>query len=348
LPPNIEFFLFIVYTRAMLIALKESADIQKIRALLDLHLVSHHLCADGLIGIETEPSDELLKKLLQCRGIASVHPISTPYKLTSLQYKPTPTVIQVGPVAIGGPEIVLMAGPCAIESKEQLDTIAATLAAAGVSILRGSAYKPRSSPYSFQGLGLEGLKLHAAAQKKHKMLIETEVMDIRDVALVAEHVDILRIGARNMQNFDLLKEVGKCKKPIILKRGMSATIEEWLMSAEYILAHGNPNVILCERGIRTFEPATRNTLDLSSIPVVKGLTHLPVIVDPSHAAGRKDIIPALSKAAIAVGADGLLIEVHHDPKMAKSDGHQSLTPVELTSLIPDLQKVALAVKRSLT
>lgn len=330
----------------MLIALEESADIQKIRALLDQNLMSHYLCREGLIGLETEPSEELLKKLLQLRGVASVHPISTPYKLTSLQYKPTPTVIQVGPVAIGGPRIALMAGPCAIESGEQLDTIASTLSSAGVPILRGSAYKPRSSPYSFQGLGAEGLKLHAAAQKKHKMRIETEVMDIRDVALVAEHVDILRIGARNMQNFDLLKEVGKCKKPIILKRGMSATIEEWLMSAEYILAHGNPHVILCERGIRTFETATRNTLDLSSIPVVKGLTHLPVIVDPSHAAGRKDIIPALAKAAIAVGADGLLIEVHHDPKMAKSDGHQSLTPEELVSLLPELQKVALAVGRS--
>jgi 3-deoxy-7-phosphoheptulonate synthase len=273
--------------------------------------------------------------------------LSTPYKLASLAFKPTPTIIRIGSVEIGGNQIILMAGPCAIESEQQLDVISAALNRAHVSVLRGSAYKPRTSPYSFQGMGEEGLKLHAAAQKKHKMLIETEVMDVRDVQLVSKYVDILRIGARNMQNFDLLKEVGKCEKPIILKRGMSATIEEWLMSAEYILASGNPNVILCERGIRTFETATRNTLDISSIPVLKLLTHLPVIVDPSHAAGRKDLIPALSKAAIAVGADGLLIEVHHDPKSAKCDGNQSLLPAEFTAMVPDLQRVSVAVGRTL-
>jgi 3-deoxy-7-phosphoheptulonate synthase len=332
----------------MLITLKKSADVEKIRSLLDQHRMSHHLCEGRLVGLETEPSKELLNKLLQCADIESMLPIPTPYKLASLLYKPTRTIIQMGDVQIGGSQIILIAGPCAIESAEQLDIIASKLAKANVPILRGSAYKPRTSPYSFQGMGIEGLKTHVAAQKNHKMLIETEVMDVRDVSLVAKHVDILRIGARNMQNFDLLKEVGKCQKPIILKRGMSATIEEWLMSAEYILAHGNPNVILCERGIRTFENATRFTLDLSSIPVLKLLTHLPVIVDPSHASGRKDLIPALSKAAIAVGADGLLIEVHHNPDGAKCDGQQSLFPEELVAMLPDLQRVAIAVGRSLT
>lgn len=330
----------------MLITLKHSADVKKILSLLNSHQMSHRVCLEKLIGLETKPSNELLEKLLQFPDIESVLPISTPYKLASLVYKPTRTIVQIGDIKIGGDKVVLMAGPCAIESAEQLDIIAATLAKAHVSVLRGSAYKPRTSPYSFQGMGAEGLKLHAEAKKKHRLLIETEVMDVRDVTVAANHVDILRIGARNMQNFDLLKEVGKCGKPIILKRGMSATIEEWLMSAEYILAHGNPHVILCERGIRTFETATRNTLDLSSIPVVKLLTHLPVIVDPSHAAGRKDLIPALSKAAIAVGADGLLIEVHHNPLNAKCDGNQSLIPEEFQAMIPDLQKVAVAVGRS--
>jgi len=331
----------------MLITLKHSADVKKLLALLNSHQMSHRVCLGTLVGLEHKPSNELLEKLLQFPDIESVLPISTPYKLASLVYKPTRTIVQIGDVKIGGDKIILMAGPCAIESAEQLDVIATTLAKAHVSVLRGSAYKPRTSPYSFQGMGVEGLKLHAEAKKTHHLLIETEVMDVRDVMLVAHHVDILRIGARNMQNFDLLKEVGKCGKPIILKRGMSATIEEWLMSAEYILAHGNPNVILCERGIRTFETATRNTLDLSSIPVLKLLTHLPVIVDPSHAAGRKDLIPALSKAAIAVGADGLLIEVHHNPLNAKCDGNQSLIPEEFQAMIPDLQKVAVAVGRSL-
>ncbi len=269
------------------------------------------------------------------------------YHLTSIATRPEKTVIRVGGIEIGAERVILMAGPCAIESAEQLSRIAKELSRGGVSILRGSAYKPRTSPYSFQGLGAEGLKLHREGQKEHKMLIETEVLDVRDVSLVAEHVDILRIGARNMQNFSLLKEVGKCGKPVILKRGICATIEEWLMSAEYIMAHGNHEVILCERGIRTFENATRCTLDLSSIPVLKQLTHLPVIVDPSHAAGRKDIIPSLAKAAIAVGADGLLIEVHDEPANAKCDGKQALLPKDLVALIPDLRKVAVAIGRSL-
>jgi 3-deoxy-7-phosphoheptulonate synthase len=240
-----------------------------------------------------------------------------------------------------------MAGPCAIESQEQLETIARELRGAHVSVLRASAYKPRTSPYSFQGMGEEGLILHREAQKKHHLLIETEVMDVRTVSLVAAHVDIIRIGARNMQNFDLLKEVGRSQKPVILKRGISATVEEFLMSAEYLMAHGNHDVILCERGIRTFETSARYTLDLSSVAVLKRLTHLPVIVDPSHAAGRKDIIPALCKAAIAVGADGLLVEVHDHPEMARCDGGQALLPQEFVELSKELEKVACAVGRSL-
>lgn len=331
----------------MLVSLKNSADLKKIQELLDHYQMSHCLCSEELIGLETAPSPELLKKLQQFAGVESIVPIATPYKLVSLAFKPTKTIVQAGAVSFGGSRIVVIAGPCAIESAEQLDIIASELASVHIPILRASAYKPRTSPYSFQGMGRKGLLLHKEAQKKHKMLIETEVMDVREVKAAAEAVDILRIGARNMQNFDLLKEVGKCGKPIILKRGMCATIEEWLMSAEYILVHGNPNVILCERGIRTFETSTRYTLDLSSIPVVKGLTHLPVIVDPSHAAGRKELVPALAKAAIAVGADGLLIEVHNNPDSAKSDGGQSLLPEDFKVMIPDLQKVALAVNRSL-
>ncbi len=337
----------------MLITLKKSAnadEILSIRQMLDIHRLGHRVCTNEnqtVIGLESNPTEEIASTLRNLPGVETANASSTPYKLASLALHPEKTIIRIKGIEIGGDKISLMAGPCAIESREQLNAIADELKQANVSVMRGSAYKPRTSPYSFQGMGAEGLKLHSEAQKKHGMLIETEVMDVRDVALVSEHVDILRIGARNMQNFDLLKEVGKCGKPVILKRGVSATIEEWLMSAEYIMAHGNPQVILCERGIRTFETATRSTLDLSSVPVLKTLTHLPVIVDPSHAAGRKDLIPALSKAAIAAGADGLLIEVHNAPANAKCDGKQALLPSELTALVPDLKKVAAAMGRSL-
>lgn len=337
----------------MLIKIKKSAlsgDIQIIRQLLDRHNLGHrviHAKQETLIGVESNPSEEVTRELNTLIGVESAKPIAVPYKLASLAAKPEKTVIRIGDVEIGGDKIVLMAGPCAIESKEQLEAVAEGLKGTGVSVLRASAFKPRTSPYSFQGMGEEGIKLHVSAKAKHGLLIETEVMDVRDVAMVAEHVDIIRIGARNMQNFDLLKEVGKCGKPVILKRGMSNTIEEWLMSAEYIIAHGNPDVILCERGIRTFENSTRSTLDLSSIPVLKKLTHLPVIVDPSHAAGRKDLIPALSAAAIAAGADGLLVEVHADPKQAKCDGKQALLPQEWAELVSVLRKVAVAMGRSI-
>lgn len=335
----------------MLIKIKKSAladDIRVIRGWLDCRQLEHRMCQIGaeiIIGVEVNPSAAILQELEAMDSVERVCPILTPYKFASLKAKSEKTVIQVGGIEIGGNRVILMAGPCAIESKEQLEQTARQLKGTGVSVLRASAYKPRTSPYSFQGMGEAGLKIHRDSQKEHGFFIETEVISVRDVALVAEHVDLLRIGTRNMQNFDLLKEVGSCNKPIILKRGMSATIEEWLMSAEYIIAHGNPRVILCERGIRTFETATRSTLDLSSIPVLKRLTHLPVIVDPSHAAGRRELIGSLCAAAIAVGADGLLVEVHCNPKNAKCDGEQALHPEEWKLLVPTLRKVAEAIGR---
>lgn len=279
--------------------------------------------------------------------VETVMPIATPFKMASKAYKQSRSTIKIKNIEIGKDQIVIMAGPCAIESEEQLLAIARQLENANVSVLRGSAFKPRTSPYSYQGMGIEGLKIHKRAQLELELVIETEVMDVRDVGVVAEYVDIVRIGARNMQNFNLLKEVGQCGKPVILKKGMSATVEEWLMSVEYIMAHGNEQVILCERGIRTFENSTRSTLDLSSVAVTMGMTHLPIIVDPSHAAGRKDIIPALSKASVALGADGLLIEVHHMPAEAKCDGKQALLPHELCQLSAELNTIAQAIGRHL-
>ncbi|MGI6120217.1 MAG: bifunctional 3-deoxy-7-phosphoheptulonate synthase/chorismate mutase [Desulfosporosinus sp.] len=264
-------------------------------------------------------------------------------KLTKLNTKRT--IIEVNGVSIGGEEIILMGGPCAVESSIQMSRSAETVKKAGGKILRGGVFKPRTSPYSFQGLGLEGLNYLLQAAKEQGLLCVTEVLDAPSLDLVVDKVDILQIGARNMQNYELLKLVGKIKKPIILKRGLSATIEEWLLAAEYILAEGNPQVVLCERGIRTFEPSTRNTLDLSAVGVAKELSHLPVIVDPSHAAGRRDLITILSKAAIAAGADGLLIETHPNPAEAVSDGPQSLTPEQFIRLAGELETVAKSVKR---
>ena len=262
--------------------------------------------------------------------------------------KTSRSTIEVNGVTIGGKEIILIGGPCAVESSLQMSQSAETVKRAGGKILRGGLFKPRTSPYSFQGLGLEGLNYLVQAAKEQNLLCVTEVIDASSLDLVVDKVDILQIGARNMQNFGLLKLVGKIKKPIILKRGLSATIEEWLLAAEYILAAGNPQVILCERGIRTFEPSTRNTLDLSAVGVVKQLSHLPVIVDPSHAAGRRDLISSLSKAAIAAGADGLLIETHPNPADAVSDGPQSLTPEQFVQLAGELGAVAGSVKRVFT
>lgn len=277
-------------------------------------------------------------------GVGKVVSISEPYKLAGRPFHPEDTRIRVGEVVIGGDEAVIMAGPCSVENREQLLETARAVKEAGAHILRGGAFKPRSSPYSFQGLGEEGLKILAEAREATGMPVISEVMDPENLPLVAEYVDILQIGARNMQNFHLLKAVGRLQKPVMLKRGLSATIEEWLMSAEYILNEGNPHVILCERGIRTFETHTRNTLDLSAVPVVKHLSHLPIIVDPSHGVGKRRYVAPMSKAGIVAGADGLMIEVHPHPEKALSDGPQSLTLPEFDDLMSDIGRLQNALE----
>jgi 3-deoxy-7-phosphoheptulonate synthase len=277
-------------------------------------------------------------------------PVDINFKIPSLvdlQGKPGTTVVDVNGVKVGGSEVVIIAGPCAVESEEQLFETARLVNSYGTSILRGGAFKPRSSPYSFQGLGEDGLKLLSEIRKETGLPVVTEVMDTKQVELVAEYADLVQVGSRNMQNFPLLKEVGMCGKPVMLKRGMMATIEEFLNAAEYILHHGNDQVILCERGIRTFATSTRNTLDLSAVPMLKHISHLPVIVDPSHATGLRWMIPSMSKAAIAAGADGIMVEVHYKPETALCDGHQSLTPNDFNDMIVDLRKVAGAVGKTI-
>jgi 3-deoxy-7-phosphoheptulonate synthase len=299
----------------------------------------------GLIG----PEEVLQATPLEVfPGVEKVMPVLSPYKLVSREFKRQDSIIDVGKgVKIGGKRIVVMAGPCTIEGLDSLQKIAVEVKKAGASVLRGGAFKPRTSPYSFQGLGKEGLEYLGKVGKELGLVTITEVMDPRDVELVANSVDILQIGCRNMQNFNLLKEVGLTKKPVLLKRGMSSTVKELLMSAEYILSEGNFNVILCERGIRTFEDSTRNTLDLSAVPTAKQLAHLPIIVDPSHAAGKWGLVPALSKAAVAVGADGLIIEVHSSPEDSVSDGAQSLLPSNFANLMQELKNLAQAVGRDM-
>ena len=281
-------------------------------------------------------------------GVAEVLRISAPYKLASRQFRPEGSVVKLGKdVAVGGEQVVVMAGPCSIESAEQIDTIAAKVSSLGAKVLRGGAFKPRTSPYSFQGLGLKGLELMRRAADKYGLLVVSEVMDQTQIPMVLEFVDVLQVGARNMQNYNLLKELGKVPKPILLKRGIAATIEELLLSAEYIMSGGNYNIMLCERGIRTFESYTRNTLDVSAIPVVKKLSHLPILADPSHGTGRRDKVPPMARAAVAAGADGLLIEVHHEPEKALSDGAQSLYPDQFEQLMKELRMIAPAVGRTI-
>jgi len=281
-------------------------------------------------------------------GVAEVVRISAPYKLASRHFRPEGSVIQLGKgVAVGGEQVVMMAGPCSVESAEQMESIAAWVAKQGVRVLRGGAFKPRTSPYSFQGLGKKGLELMRAAADAHDLLVVSEVMDHTQIPLMMDFVDLLQVGARNMQNYNLLREVGKVAKPVLLKRGISATLEELLLSAEYIMMGGNYNVILCERGIRTFESYTRNTLDISAIPVIKKLSHLPIIVDPSHGTGRRDKVSSMARAALAAGADGLLIEVHNDPESALSDGAQSLYPTQFEQLMKELRMIAPAVGRTI-
>jgi len=281
-------------------------------------------------------------------GVEHVHRISAPYKLAGRSFRPQGTIVELPKgVQIGGDQVVVMAGPCSVESRQQLFTVAEQVAKAGARVLRGGAFKPRSSPYSFQGMGEEGLKLLREAGDHFNLLVISEVMEISQIPLMLPYIDIFQVGARNMQNFNLLRELGKVKKPVLLKRGIAATLEELLLSAEYIMAGGNYDVILCERGIRTFETYTRNTLDVSAIPIIKKLSHLPMTSDPSHGTGLRDKVPPMARASLAAGADALLIEVHHDPDKAFSDGAQSLFPEQFAKLMDELRMIAPAVGRKM-
>jgi 3-deoxy-7-phosphoheptulonate synthase len=337
----------------MVVVMREGAPEEQIQAVMD-HLIkmgfdihrSTGALQTVLGGVGAQPDFDT-REIEMLEGVQEVHRILAPYKLASRHFRPEGSVVRLGEgVAVGGRQVVLMAGPCSVETPEQIETIAALVAAAGVRVLRGGAFKPRSSPYTFQGLGLEGLRRMRQAADRHHLLVVSEVMDHTQIPSMLDCVDLLQVGARNMQNYNLLKELGKVSKPVLLKRGISATIEEWLLSAEYIMSGGNYNVVLCERGIRTFENATRNTMDVSAIPLVHKLSHLPVIADPSHAMGRRDYVLPMARAAVAAGADGLLLEVHHQPEKAWSDGPQALYPAQFEELIGELRMIAPAVGRT--
>lgn len=327
----------------MIISMKQNATKEQIEhvceRIRDFGYKVHSIQGDervviGAVGVGDVTA--CLESIEGAPGVESAVRISSPYKFVSREFKKERTQIPINGVSIGGNEFVVMAGPCSVENEKQIMSAAETVAAAGGKILRGGAFKPRTSPYDFQGLEIEGLKLLDKARRATGLAIVTEVMTDSDVALIAEYANIMQVGARNMQNFALLKALGKCSRPVLLKRGMSSTIKELLMSAEYITAHGNPNIILCERGIRTFETATRNTCDITSVPVLNELTHLPVIVDPSHAVGKRALVPALARAAVAIGADGLIVEMHPCPEKAMSDGAQSLDPAEFHGMMKNL------------
>lgn len=298
----------------------------------------------GAIGVKPDFDTRNVKII---DGVAEVYRITEPYKLASRSFQKENTVITIKGIPIGGNEVMMMAGPCSIESEEQIFTLAEIVAKSGVKILRGGAFKPRTSPYAFQGMGEEGLKLIRKAADAYNLLVITEVMENAQIDLIGKYTDIYQVGARNMQNFSLLKELGKTNIPIMLKRGLSATIEEWLMSAEYILSSGNRRVIMCERGIRTFETATRNTFDLSSIPVLQKKSHLPVAADPSHATGLRDKVLPMARAAVAAGADALMVEVHHQPEKALSDGPQALLPEQFTELMKQIRLIAEVIGRKI-
>lgn len=298
----------------------------------------------GAIGINP---DFDIRKIKILDGVAEVYRITEPFKLASRSFKKEDSVIKINDVCIGGNEVVVIAGPCSVENEDQIFTIAEIVKNSGAKILRGGAYKPRSSPYAFQGLGEEGLRLLRKAADAYNLVVVTEIIEATQIDLIGQYTDIYQVGARNMQNFSLLKELGKTNKPVMLKRGLSATIEEWLMSAEYILSNGNKNVLLCERGIRTFETYTRNTFDISAIPVVHKKSHLPVMADPSHAVGLRDKVIPLARAAVAAGADGLMIEVHHDPERALSDGPQALLPAQFIELMKQVKLIAEVIGRKL-
>jgi len=338
----------------MIIVMKSGAaeeDLQRvIHTIEELGYQSHVIRGTqrSVIGaVGDERGKARLQSLEALPGVESVVPILQPFKLASREFKPSQTVVKIGDVEIGGDRLVVIAGPCAVETEDQILETAKTVKEAGATILRGGAFKPRTSPYAFQGLGEEGLRLLAAARKETGLAIVTEVLKPEDVDLVAETADMLQIGARNMQNFALLKRVGEVKKPVLLKRGISSTIQEFLMAAEYVLSEGNYNIVLCERGIRTFETATRFTLDLNAVPVIKKLSHLPVIVDPSHGTGHWEYVTPMAKAAIACGADGLMIEVHMRPEIAFSDGIQSLKPAAFRQLMQEVAPFAQAAGRRL-
>jgi 3-deoxy-7-phosphoheptulonate synthase len=339
----------------MIIVMRLGSDRGQVDAVSD-RLKEMGYATNPIFGVEKSivcaigvPEYDKLEAADQLRGLDGVDDvifISKPYKFVAKELRGK-TIVDVGGVQVGGDEIVMMAGPCTVESETQLMVTAEAVARGGAKILRGGAYKPSTSPYSFQGMGLPGLELLKEAGKRFNLKVVTEVMHVRKVDEVCEYADILQVGTRNAQNYDLLREVGLSKKPVLLKRGMTAKIEEWLLAAEYIASAGNENIILCERGIRTFEPYTRNTLDLSSVPVLNSLTHLPVIVDPSQGTGRRELVPAMSKAAVACGADGLIVEVHPNPDKAIKDGAQSITIGAYEKLMPELAAVASAVGRSL-
>ena len=338
----------------MIVAMQDNANEDQIQVVVE-HLIElgfsvHRTTGErqtilAAVGARTDFDTRNLEVL---GGVMEVHRISAPYKLAGRSFRPEGTVVKLRKgIGIGGDEVVVMAGPCSVESREQLFTTAEAVAKAGAKVLRGGAFKPRSSPYSFQGHGEEALKLLQEAGENFGLLVISEVMEISQIPLMLPYVDILQVGARNMQNFNLLRELGKVKKPVLLKRGIAATLEELLLSAEYIMAGGNYDVILCERGIRTFETYTRNTLDISAIPIIKKLSHLPMTSDPSHGTGRRDKVAPMARASVAAGADALLIEVHHDPDKALSDGAQSLFPEQFRTLMDELRMIAPAVHRKI-
>jgi 3-deoxy-7-phosphoheptulonate synthase len=336
----------------MLVVMQQGATEEQIQAVID-RLVTLGFTVHRSTGVMhtvlggVGPVDEMDPADFEAmEGVKECHRIVSPYKLASRHWKPQGTVIKIGKVEIGGPHVVTMAGPCSVESREQIETVAEIVAGQGAQIMRGGAFKPRSSPYSFQGMGEDGLKLMRSAADRHGLLVVSEVMDHTQLPMLMTYADILQIGARNMQNFNLLREVGRVRKPVLLKRGNSATIEELLLAAEYIMSGGNYDVILCERGIRTFETYTRNTMDISAIPVIKKLSHLPMIGDPSHGTGRRDQVLPMARAAVAAGADGLIVEVHPDPDRAMSDGAQTLTPPQFSEMMQQVRAIAAAMSRT--
>jgi 3-deoxy-7-phosphoheptulonate synthase len=338
----------------MIVAMQETATDEQIQQVVE-HLIRMGFSVHRTTGARQTVLaavgarvDFDTRNLEVLSGVQEVHRISAPYKLAGRSFRPQGTQIQfANGLKVGGEEVVVMAGPCSVESREQLFTVAEQISKSGARVLRGGAFKPRSSPYSFQGLGLEALKLLREAADRFSMLVISEVMEISQIEMMVPYVDILQVGARNMQNFNLLRELGKIKKPVLLKRGIAATLEELLLSAEYIMSGGNYDVILCERGIRTFETYTRNTLDISAIPIIHKLSHLPMASDPSHGTGLRDKVPPMARASVAAGADVLLIEVHHDPDKALSDGAQSLYPDQFAQLMNELRMIAPAVGRKL-